>query len=76
MTLEGDMTIAHLKEALAAHGLKLSQVTNLYNLKNGLPYNIFNKHKEGTCRLILQLRLVNKEKHKMNHCVSFDGTTI
>ena len=69
----GDTSLLHLKPVLDANGVIVTDVTGMYQVKHGVPFNIL---QERECALILNIRLVNPKGQKISHFVAWDGKTI
>jgi hypothetical protein len=73
MPAAGDTSVAGIANALAAHGLSLVPVNSEYRKKGGIEFNLL---QERQCKLVINLRLTNRDGDAMSHFVAFDGECI
>ena len=73
MPAEGDTSIKDISGPLAKHRIRLQRVSGAYLCKGGAPFHLFNRQE---CKLIVAVRLVNREGRAWTHFVAWDGRTI
>ena len=73
MPAEGDTSIKDISSPLAKHRIRLQRVSGAYLRKGGAPFHLFNRRE---CKLVVAVRLINREGRAWTHFVAWDGRTI